>query len=233
VSTTELGEFHSLANKFKSLETRLIGLSCDSFANHKEYTRDIIAASKEEAQKSEMAFPLIFDEDRTFAKRLGMMDPLEMDDQGILPGRALYVFDHKLKLRAAMMYPAKTGRNINEVVRLMESLQRNKLKHIKTPVNWNCNDNVIDKEGKVVIDPFKEYYGQKDVFPKHVDTKLKFVHHADIKETKDDPTTKPEPNKMLCNCSKPHVDTSNEMKMDDAPKHKQMTAAEKTKKQET
>jgi alkyl hydroperoxide reductase subunit AhpC len=67
VSTTELGEFHSLANKFKSLETRLIGLSCDSFANHKEYTRDIIAASKEEAQKSEMAFPLIFDEDRTFA----------------------------------------------------------------------------------------------------------------------------------------------------------------------
>jgi 1-Cys peroxiredoxin 6 len=232
VSTTELGEFHSLANKFKEWHTRLIGLSCDSFKNHEEYARDIKAASNEEAQKYEMAFPLIFDEDRSFAKRLGMMDPLEMDDKGILPGRALYVFDEQLKLRAAMMYPAKTGRNINEVVRLIESLSRNKLKHVKTPLNWTCGDNVINKDGKWVKDPIeREYKGRAIVYPepgKNTKPTPKFVDHKDVMETAEDPTKTP--NEGFC-CNKPPVSTSDEIKLD-APTTKPMTA-EKPKKQET
>mmetsp|Transcript_12969 Transcript_12969/g.29412 ORF Transcript_12969/g.29412 Transcript_12969/m.29412 type:complete len:234 (+) Transcript_12969:72-773(+) len=142
VCTTELGQCHVLSERFKKIGTKLIGISCDSVDDHKAWSKDVLFRVGKEAE-SELAFPIIADADRSMVSELGMLDPEEKDAAGVpLPARALVVL-HGTTVKLTILYPATTGRNFDEVFRVMTSLQLTQNNGLATPVNWSYGERVI------------------------------------------------------------------------------------------
>jgi len=142
VCTTELGMCHSLVDRFAKVNVKLIGLSCDSLEEHNGWSTDVLARIGKSEDK-ELAFPMIADADRTIVTELGMLDPEEKDAAGVpLPARALVVlFGTTVKL--TILYPATTGRNFEEILRVVTSLQLTAGQGLATPVNWKYSERVI------------------------------------------------------------------------------------------
>lgn len=142
VCTTELGACHNLAAQLTAKGVKLIGLSCDSVAEHVEWSKDVLANLG--AEGSELNFPLIADERRTIAASLGMLDPLERDGAGLpMPARALFIIGPDKKNRLTVLYPATTGRNFVEILRVVDSLFLTQDFLLATPVNWEQGQRVI------------------------------------------------------------------------------------------
>jgi len=142
VCTTELGACHDLVDQFKEKGVKLIGLSCDSIAEHKEWSKDVLAAKGVEGD--ELNFPMIADEKREIAAQLGMLDPLEVSADGLpMPARALFVIGPNKANRLTILYPATTGRNFAEVLRVVDSLFLTQDFSLATPVNWEQGQRVI------------------------------------------------------------------------------------------
>ena len=158
VCTTELGYTAKLKPDFERRNVKAIGLSVDPLDKHEQWARDI-----EETQGAALNFPLIADADRSISNLYGMIHPNASDT---LTVRSVFVIgpDHKVKL--TLTYPASTGRNFDEVLRVIDSLQLTAKHQVATPVNWTKGDDVIIVPSVSDDDARKKYpQGYKTVKP--------------------------------------------------------------------
>ncbi|KAA5800980.1 peroxiredoxin [Alkalicaulis satelles] len=135
VCTTELGFTAKLKDEFARRNAKAIALSVDSVEDHKAWIGDI-----EETQSVKLNFPIIADVDRKVSALYQMIHP-NADPK--LTVRAVYVIDPNKKIRATFTYPPSAGRNFNEVLRLLDSLQLTDGHKVATPVNWEDGQDVI------------------------------------------------------------------------------------------
>lgn len=135
VCTTELGAVAKLKSEFDQRKVKVLAMSVDSLESHKKWMSDI-----EETQGAALNFPLLADEDKKVANLYGMIHP---NSDNVFTVRSVYVIDPQKKLRLTLTYPAPTGRNFNEILRVVDSLQMTDTSKVATPVNWNQGDDVI------------------------------------------------------------------------------------------
>jgi alkyl hydroperoxide reductase subunit AhpC len=135
VCTTELAEVARLAPEWRARNVKPIGLSVDPADSHKGWERDI-----EETQGQKLNFPVLADADRKVSDLYGMVHP-EADP--LLTVRSVFVIDPAKKVRLMITYPPSTGRNFDEILRVIDSLQLTDAHKVATPVNWEDGDPVI------------------------------------------------------------------------------------------
>jgi alkyl hydroperoxide reductase subunit AhpC len=135
VCTTELGEVSKLKAEFDKRNVKVLGLSVDPLSDHKAWVGDI-----EETQGCALNFPLLADPDRKVADLYGMIHPNANDT---LTVRSVFVIDPNKKIRLTLTYPASTGRNFDELLRVIDSLQLTDKHKVATPVNWKQGDDCI------------------------------------------------------------------------------------------
>ena len=137
VCTTELGRVCQLVPEFEKRNVKLIALSCDSVEDHKGWAKDVVSYAK----VNSFPYPIIADQDRSLATQFGMVDPDERTKQGMaLTCRAVFIIGPDKKLKLAILYPATTGRNFDEILRVIDSLQLTAYKKVATPVDWKKGD---------------------------------------------------------------------------------------------
>lgn len=133
VCTTELGRVEQLVPEFKKRGFKLIALSCDTTESHHGWIKDIKAYNK----LDHFSYPIIADPSRKIATEYGMMDPDERDAAGLpLTCRAVFIIGPDKRLKLSILYPATTGRNFGEIIRVIDSLQLTAVKKVATPVDW-------------------------------------------------------------------------------------------------
>ncbi|MGP4073384.1 peroxiredoxin [Piscibacillus sp. B03] len=135
VCTTEFVAFQEIYPKLRELNTELLGLSVDSNQSHIAWVRNI-----EENFNTKIEFPVIADLSKDVATKYGMIHP---NDSGTEASRAVFVIDDKQVIKAIIYYPLTTGRNMAEIVRLVEALQTNVKHQVSTPANWTPGDDVL------------------------------------------------------------------------------------------
>ena len=135
VCTTELGAAAKLKPEFDKRNVKVIGLSVDPLADHIGWTKDI-----EETQGCTMNFPMIADPDKTVANLYEMIHPNASDTFTV---RSVFVIGPDKKIKLTLTYPASTGRNFAEILRVIDSLQLTAKHQVATPVNWQSGDDVI------------------------------------------------------------------------------------------
>ncbi|XP_039763946.1 peroxiredoxin-6 [Pararge aegeria] len=143
VCTTELAKVIKLLPEFVKRNVKVVGLSCDSVASHIEWCKDIKSYAGCSVQEL-FPYPIVEDKDRNIANKLGMIDKDELDTAGIpLTARAVYVVDPNKKFRLSLLYPATTGRNFDEILRIIDSLQLTDKAKVATPANWKMGDDCM------------------------------------------------------------------------------------------
>ena len=135
VCTTELGYMAKIEPEFRRRNCKLIGLSVDAVADHERWARDI-----EETQGTALNYPLIADPERQVADLYDMIHPNANDT---LTVRSVFVIGPDKKVKLTLTYPASTSRNIDELLRMIDSLQLTAGYSVATPVNWTDGDDVI------------------------------------------------------------------------------------------
>ena len=135
VCTTELGTVAKLKPEFDRRGVKVVGLSVDPADSHGRWAQDI-----EETQGAALNFPLIADHDRRVADLYDMIQPNASDTTTV---RSVFVIDPNRKLRLSLTYPASTGRNFDELLRVIDSLQLTDTHKVATPANWKQGDDVI------------------------------------------------------------------------------------------
>lgn len=152
VCTTELGEVAKLKNDFAKRNVKVIGLSVDSLSDHEKWAKDI-----EETQGVALNFPLLADANRRVAELYDMIHPNASDTFTV---RSVFVIDPRKKVRLILTYPASTGRNFTEVLRVVDSLQLTDGYKVATPVNWKDGEDVI------IVPSLQDEAEMKRLFPK-------------------------------------------------------------------
>ena len=141
VCTTEFMTFATMEEEFKAMNVQLIGLSIDSLYSHIAWLRTIQEKIDYKGMKNvEVKFPLIEDISMNVAKKYGMIQPNESATQAV---RAVFVIDPEAKIRTILYYPASTGRNFQEIKRIVVALQKADKEQIATPADWQPGDDVI------------------------------------------------------------------------------------------
>lgn len=135
VCTTELGMAAKLKPEFEKRGVKIIGLSVDPLDSHKGWEKDI-----EETQGQAVNFPMIADADRTVSDLYGMIHPNASDTFTV---RSVYVIGPDKKVKLTLTYPASTGRNFDEILRVIDSLQLTAKYSVATPVNWKDGEDCI------------------------------------------------------------------------------------------
>ncbi len=144
VCTTELGYMARLKPEFDRRDTRIIGLSVDPVANHADWAKDI-----EETQGTAPNYPMIGDVDLKVAKLYDMLPETEGDSaEGRTPAdnatvRTVFIIGPDKKIKAQLSYPMTSGRNFDEILRLLDSIQLTSKHTVATPVNWQLGDDII------------------------------------------------------------------------------------------
>ncbi|KAB0500448.1 MULTISPECIES: peroxiredoxin [Gammaproteobacteria] len=142
VCTTELGYMAGLKPEFDKRNTKIVGLSVDPVSNHQTWAKDI-----EETQGHAVNYPMIGDENLVVAKLYDMIHPnasggarTAVDNATV---RSVFIIGPDKKVKAMLIYPMSAGRNFDEVLRLLDSLQLNAKHTVATPVNWRPGEDVI------------------------------------------------------------------------------------------
>jgi len=135
VCTTELGYVARLKGEFDKRNVKCIGISIDPVDSHKGWMKDI-----KETQGYEPNFPIIADPERKVANTYGMMHPAHDE---VYTVRTVFVIDPNKKIRLMITYPQTTGRNFDEILRVIDSLQLTDAHKVATPVNWKQGEDVI------------------------------------------------------------------------------------------
>jgi thioredoxin-dependent peroxiredoxin len=135
VCTTELGMTAKLKSEFDKRNVKAIGLSVDPIEKHTGWIKDI-----EETQMCKVQFPIIADVDKKVAALYDMIHPNQSETMTV---RSLFVIDPKKKVRLIITYPMSTGRNFDEVLRVIDALQLTDKCTVATPANWRDGDDVI------------------------------------------------------------------------------------------
>ena len=158
VCTTELGYMAKIEPDFASRNTKIIGISVDPIENHEQWAKDIA-----ETQGSAPNYPIIADADFKVAKLYGMLpadvegDPTERTPADNQTVRNVFVIGPDKKIKLILVYPMTTGRNFDEVLRVIDSLQLTAKHQVATPVNWQPGQDVIIA-GSVSDDEAREKY---------------------------------------------------------------------------
>ena len=139
-----------LKPEFDKRNVKVIGLSVDGLENHGGWAADI-----EETQGAKLNFPLIADTDRSVSNLYGMIHPNASDT---LTVRSVFIIDPNKKLRLSLTYPASTGRNFDEILRVIDSLQLTDGHKVATPANWT-------QGGDVIIVPSVSNEAARELFP--------------------------------------------------------------------
>jgi len=165
VCTTELGYMAKLKPQFDKRNVKIIGLSAESVERHKGWSKDI-----EETQGAAPNYPMIGDEDLKVAKTYDMLPEDAAPGAARTPAdnqtvRTVYVVGPDKKIKATLAYPMTTGRNFDEVLRIVDSLQLTAKHKVATPVNWKQGEDVIIA-GSVSDDEAKKTYPQGWKSPK-------------------------------------------------------------------
>jgi alkyl hydroperoxide reductase subunit AhpC len=162
VCTTELGYMAKIKPEFDRRNVKILGLSVDSTGDHAGWMRDI-----EETQGYAPNYPIIGDADFNVSKLYGMLpdttegDPFERTAADNQTVRNVFVVGPDKKVKLILVYPMTTGRNFDEVLRVIDSLQLTHTYRVSTPVNWQQGDDVIIA-GSVSNDEAKELFGEWD-----------------------------------------------------------------------
>jgi alkyl hydroperoxide reductase subunit AhpC len=154
VCTTELGYTAKLKGEFDKRNVKAIAVSVDSVESHNNWLSDI-----EETQGTAVNFPIIGDPDRKVADLYDMIHPAANDT---LTVRSVFIVDPANKVRLTLTYPASTGRNFDEILRVIDSLQLTDSNKVATPVNWRQGDDVIISPGLSNEDAAKLFPGGWD-----------------------------------------------------------------------
>jgi alkyl hydroperoxide reductase subunit AhpC len=152
VCTTELGEVARLKAEFEKRSVKTIAVSVDDEESHKGWIKDI-----EETQKVSLNYPILADPDRKVSDLYDMIHPNSLNNLTI---RTVFVIDPQKKLRLTITYPASTGRNFDEILRVIDSLQLTDKYSVATPVNWK------DGQDCVIVPSIKDPEELKAKFPK-------------------------------------------------------------------
>ncbi len=160
VCTTELGYTAKLKSEFDKRNVKVIGLSVDPVESHERWEKDI-----EETQGQAVNFPMIGDPDRKVATLYDMIHPNANDT---LTVRSVFLVDPNHKVRLTITYPASTGRNFDEILRVIDSLQLTAKHKVATPVNWKSGDDCI-------IVPSVSNDDAKKMFPNGWDEKKPYL----------------------------------------------------------
>lgn len=135
VCTTELGYMARIKPEFDKRNVKIIGVSVDPVDSHKGWLADI-----EQTQNARVTYPIIADPQRKVAEAYGMIHPAHDE---VFTVRTVFVIDPKKKIRLMITYPMTTGRNFDEILRVIDSLQLFDKHTVATPVNWRPGDDVI------------------------------------------------------------------------------------------
>ncbi|NCR55580.1 MAG: peroxiredoxin [Microcystis aeruginosa L211-07] len=154
VCTTELGTVASLKSEFERRNVKVIALSVDSAESHRGWINDI-----NETQNTIVNYPIIADGDRKVSDLYGMIHPNSLNN---LTVRSVFIIDPNKKLRLTITYPASTGRNFNEILRVIDSLQLTDNYQVATPANWTDG-------GDCVVVPSIPTEEARSKFPKGVE----------------------------------------------------------------
>ena len=152
VCTTELGRTARLKSEFDKRNCKVIAVSVDPVDRHNDWIQDI-----NETQSADVRFPLLADADRTVSRLYGM---LESDEDDASTVRSVFIIDHNRKIRAMITYPKSTGRNFNEVLRVIDSMQLTDSHSVATPVDW------YDGDDCVILPSITDEAALKEKFPK-------------------------------------------------------------------
>ena len=134
VCTTELGAVAGLKGQFDKRNTKVIGLSVDELASHRDWVKDI-----EDTQNVKLNFPIIADSNQKVANLYSMIQ----SEDNKMTVRSVFIIDPDKKLRLTITYPAAMGRNFAEILRVLDSLQLTDGYKVATPANWRDGDDVI------------------------------------------------------------------------------------------
>jgi alkyl hydroperoxide reductase subunit AhpC len=168
VCTTELGRTAQLQKEFDKRGVKVIAVSVDPLDKHHGWTKDI-----NETQNTKVEFPIIADEDKTVANLYGMLHP---NASATATVRSLFVIGPDKKVKLIILYPASTGRNFNEVLRVIDSLQLTAKHSVSTPADWENGEDVI-------ISPAINTEDAKKKFPKgvkEVKPYLRYTPHPEL-----------------------------------------------------
>ena len=135
VCTTELGTVASLKPEFDKRNVKVIALSVDDVESHKGWIGDI-----NETQNTTVNYPILADGDRKVADLYGMIHPSSLNN---LTVRSVFIIDPNKKLRLTFTYPASTGRNFDEILRVIDSLQLTDYHQVATPANWKDGEDCV------------------------------------------------------------------------------------------
>jgi len=149
VCTTELGTVARLKPEFDKRDVKVLGLSVDPLSDHEAWVKDI-----EETQGTALNFPLLADADRSVATLYDMIPP---SAENKLTVRSVFIIGPDKKIKLSLTYPASTGRNFDELLRVIDSLQLTAVHKLATPADWKDGDDCIivpsvsNKEAKVLF----------------------------------------------------------------------------------
>ena len=159
VCTTELGAASKLKDEFEKRNVKIIALSVDSLDSHKKWIEDI-----NQTQDTKVNFPLIADADRKVATLYGMLHPEASETVTV---RSVFVIDPDKKVRLTLTYPAPTGRDFNEILRVIDSLQLTSYHQVATPANWKQGGDCVILPSITDPDELKQKFpkGWKEELP--------------------------------------------------------------------
>ncbi|MCA3174729.1 MAG: peroxiredoxin [Burkholderiales bacterium] len=156
VCTTELGYTAKLKDEFTKRNVKVLALSVDSVESHQRWIPDI-----NETQKTQVNFPILADQNRVVSELYGMIHPEASATSTV---RSVFIIDPQKKIRLTLTYPASTGRNFDEILRVIDSLQVTDSHSVATPVNWKKGQDVI------IIPSLQDADLLAQKFPKGYDT---------------------------------------------------------------
>lgn len=157
VCTTELGTVASLTDEFARRDTRVAAVSVDSAEDHRTWSEDIA-----ETQGHSVDFPMIADVDRTVSELYGMIHPNASETATV---RSVFVIGPDKRIKLTLTYPASTGRNFAEILRVIDSLQLTAEHKVATPADWQDGEDVIITPAVSDADAAERFPGYRTVKP--------------------------------------------------------------------
>jgi len=135
VCTTEFIAFSNIYTELQKRNTELLGLSVDSVSSHIAWVRNV-----EEKMGVKIPFPIIADLNKEVSNKFGMIHPAQSKTETV---RCVFIIDPESKIRTILYYPLTTGRNMKEIIRIIDALQTTDKHKVATPANWNVGDQVV------------------------------------------------------------------------------------------
>lgn len=140
VCSTEIMELADIQDDFRKLDTKLVVMSTDGLNSHIEWVRSLQGIQRYDREAVTIEFPLVSDPDLEISKKYGMLHPNYSTTKDV---RGVFIIDQEDKICATFFYPASTGRNMEEIKRVLIALQTSAKKNVLTPANWQPGDDVL------------------------------------------------------------------------------------------